>query len=150
MRKAIIMLVFIFVTVSCTKTDSDRKAIDTTLDSFYENINKRDFKSLNSICSPQMTKWLDFVKTFGDDIVIYKEWESKSVEIKGTKAIVTVVATDQFGNKTECVWKLSKSNDKWLIDVFDNSSADITPDENANQKTEKPEATDKTLIKDSI
>ena len=150
MRKAIIMLVFIFVTVSCTKTDSDRKAIDTTLDSFYENINKRDFKSLNSICSPQMTKWLDFVKTFGDDIVIYKEWESKSVEIKGTKAIVTVVATDQFGNKTECVWKLSKSNEKWLIDVFDNSSADITPDENANQKTEKPKATDKTQIKDSI
>ena len=144
------MLVFIFATVSCTKTDSDRKAIDTTLDSFYENINKRDFKSLNFICSPQMTKWLDFVKTFGDDIVIYKEWESKSVEIKGTKAIVTVVATDQFGNKTECVWKLSKSNEKWLIDVFDNSSADITPDENANQKTEKPEATDKTLIKDSI
>ncbi len=144
------MLVFIFATVSCTKTDSDREAIDTTLDSFYENINKRDFKSLNSICSPQMTKWLDFVKTFGDDIVIYKEWESKSVEIKGAKAIVTIVATDQFGNKTECVWKLIKTNEKWLIDVFDNSSADITPDEKAEQNTKTEKQNHKTSIGDSL
>lgn len=144
------MLVFIFATVSCTKTDSDRKAIDTTLDSFYENINKRDFKSLNSICSPQMTKWLDFVKTFGDDIVIYKEWEIKSVEIKGTKAVAKVVAIDQFDNETECVWKLIKAKEDWLMDVFDNSTADITPDEKAEQNTKTEKQNLKTSIGDSL
>ena len=46
--------------------------------------------------------------------------------------------------------RLEIDQKKWLIDVFDNSSADITPDKNANQKIEKQEATDKTQIKDSI
>ncbi len=144
------ILIFVFVALSCTKTDVDEQNIKSTLDSFYENINKKDFKTLNQICSPQMTKWLNFVETFGDDIVVYKEWEIKSVEIKGTKAVAKVVAIDQFDNETECVWKLIKAKEDWLMDVFDNSTADITPDEKAEQNTKTEKQNHKTSIGDSL
>ena len=48
----------------------------------------------------------------------------KSVKVSGNKAVAKVLVTDQFDNRTECIWKLSKVKDKWLLDVFNFSSAE--------------------------
>ncbi len=110
--------------VSCSNERRNEKAIEQTLELFYKHINERDFKTVSAVCSPQMQKSLDFMKNFGNDLVIYKDWVVKSVKVSGNKAVAKVLVTDQFDNRTECIWKLSKVKDKWLLDVFNFSSAE--------------------------
>lgn len=110
--------------VSCSNERRNEKAIEQTLELFYKHINERDFKAVSAVCSPQMQKSLDFMKNFGNDLVVYKDWVVKSVKVSGNKAVAKVLVTDQFDNRTECIWKLSKVKDKWLLDVFNFSSAE--------------------------
>lgn len=110
--------------VSCSNERRNEKAIEHSLELFYKHINERDFKAVSAVCSPQMQQSLDFMKNFGNDLVIYKDWTVKAIKVSGNKAMAKVLVTDQFDNKTECVWRLSKIKDKWLLDVFNFSSAE--------------------------
>lgn len=127
--------------VSCSNERRNEKAIEHSLELFYKHINARDFKAVSAVCSPQMQKSLDFMKNFGNDLVIYKDWTVKSIKTSGNTAMAKVLVTDQFDNKTECVWRLSKIKDKWLLDVFNFSSAeslDVTNESPNNTTKEDP------------
>lgn len=131
-KTVLLLLLSGLIAASCSKERREEKAVEQSLESFYEYINKRDFKAVASVCSPQMHKSIDFVKNFGDDLVVYKDWTVKSVKISGDKAVAKVLATDRFDNRTECIWRLCKVKGKWLLDVFNFSSAESL---NTNDKS---------------
>jgi PBP1b-binding outer membrane lipoprotein LpoB len=140
MKRVLAILICVFVFGACSERKHEEKAIKGTIDSFYECINDRNFETISEICSPQMKKRIEFIKTFGNDLVVYKKWELDSIKLNGNKAMVNVVTIDQYDNKTECIWKLIKSNEIWLLDVFNNSSADeITNKTNSKKDTQTPE-----------
>ncbi len=118
------MFACILLLGSCSEENKDEKAVKKVLETFYESINERDFKTLSKISSPQMKKHLDFMESFGNDLVLYDDYHVKEPKISGNRATASVIATDQFGNKTDCLWNLSKSNGVWLLDIFNYSSAD--------------------------
>ena len=135
MRSVICVLLAVLLCLAgCSSERHNEKAINETLELFYKYINKRDFKSLATICSPGMKKNLEIMETFGDDMVVYHSWKTKSIIIQGNKAVAEVVAVDTFGNKTSCVWRLVKVGGAWLMDVFNLSAADEVVEEGNLQK----------------
>ncbi len=124
MKKILLLLFAVLILPNCSGVRQDEEAIKEVLELFYEGINERDFKTLTSITSPQMHKTLSIMEGLSDDLVIYGSYHVQSVNISGKRAFASVLSTDKFGNRTECVWNLTKSNDEWLIDVFNLSSAD--------------------------
>ena len=135
MRRVIFVLLAVLLCLAgCSSERHNEKAINETLELFYKYINKRDFKSLATICSPGMKKNLEIMETFGDDMVVYHSWKTKSIIIQGNKAVAEVVAVDTFGNKTSCVWRLVKVGGAWLMDVFNLSAADEVVEEGNLQK----------------
>lgn len=133
-RVILLLLVALLCLVSCSSERHNEKAINETLELFYKYINKRDFKSLTTICSPSMKKNLEIMETFGDDMVIYHSWKTKSINIRGNKAVAEVVVIDTFGNKTTCEWNLVKVGGAWLMDVFNMSAADEVVEEDNMKK----------------
>ena len=123
-RVIFVLLAVLLCLAGCSSERHNEKAINETLELFYKNINKRDFKSITTICSPSMKKNLEIMETFGDDMVIYHSWKTKSINIRGNKAVAEVVVVDTFGNKTTCEWNLVKVGGAWLMDVFNMSAAD--------------------------
>ncbi len=133
-RVIFVLLAVLLCLAGCSSERHNEKAINETLELFYKYINKRDFKSLATICSPGMKKNLEIMETFGDDMVVYHSWKTKSIIIHGNKAVAEVVAVDTFGNKTSCVWRLVKVGGAWLMDVFNLSAADEVVEEGNLQK----------------
>lgn len=133
-RVIFVLLAVLLCLAGCSSERHNEKAINETLELFYKYINKRDFKSLATICSPGMKKNLEIMETFGNDMVVYHSWKTKSIIIQGNKAVAEVVAVDTFGNKTSCVWRLVKVGGAWLMDVFNLSAADEVVEEGNLQK----------------
>ncbi len=125
-RLGTILIAFVLLAfaASCSKERKEEKAVAKVVERFYEYMNERDFKAISRICSPQMRKHVEMLETFGEDLVIHKQWSVEKVDISGNRAVARVVATDSFDNKNACVWNLTKQNETWLLDMVDFSSAD--------------------------
>lgn len=109
---------------SCSGERKEEKAVAKVVARFYEYMNERDFKAMVRICSPQMRRHTEMLETFGEDLVVYRQWNVERVEVSGGRALAYVVATDSFDNTNRCVWNLAKQNGTWLLDMVDFSSAD--------------------------
>lgn len=108
----------ILLFLSCKSESNDEKAVKEVVNSFFQYVNQRDFKMLETICTVKMKKHVEQFKSFGDDLVKYKKFEIKSMNIVGNTASVNMINTDQFDNEIESTWKLVKTKGSWKMDLF--------------------------------
>lgn len=108
----------ILLFMSCKSESNDEKAVKEVVNSFFQYVNQRDFKMLETICTVKMKKHVEQFKSFGDDLVKYKKFEIKSMNIVGNTASVNMINTDQFDNEIESTWKLVKTKGSWKMDLF--------------------------------
>lgn len=108
----------ILLFLSCKSESNDEKAVKEVINSFFQYVNQRDFKMLETICTVKMKKHVEQFKSFGDDLVKYKKFEIKSMNIVGNTASVNMINTDQFDNEIESTWKLVKTKGIWKMDLF--------------------------------
>ncbi|HIW88230.1 MAG TPA: hypothetical protein IAC47_08200, partial [Candidatus Onthomorpha intestinigallinarum] len=85
----------ILLFLSCKSESNDEKAVKEVVNSFFQYVNQRDFKMLETICTVKMKKHVEQFKSFGDDLVKYKKFEIKSMNIVGNTASVNMINTDQ-------------------------------------------------------
>lgn len=108
----------ILLFLSCKSESNDEKAVKEVVNSFFQYVNQRDFKMLETICTVKMKKHVEQFKSFGDDLVKYKKFEIRSMNIMGNTASVNMINTDQFDNEIESTWKLVKTKGSWKMDLF--------------------------------
>lgn len=120
----LILLVCVFVS-ACSKEDRDEELIEKTIENYYESLNKRDFKTLETLLSTRMNKKIAYSKDLLEELVVYKNVKVNNVVINGNLAFVEVECIDEFGNKIECNWNLLKVNEEWKIDMIDVSASEI-------------------------
>lgn len=108
----------ILLFLSCKSESNDEKAVKEVVNSFFQYVNQRDFKMLETICTVKMKKHVEQFKSFGDDLVKYKKFEIRSMNIVGNTASVNMINTDQFDNEIESTWKLVKTKGSWKMDLF--------------------------------
>ncbi len=113
-KSMFIVLLFL----SCKSESNDEKAVRQVVNSFFQYVNQRDFKMLETICTNKMKKNVEQFKSFGDDLVQYRKFEIKSMNVTGNTASVNVKSTDQFDNEIESTWKLVKTKGSWKMDLF--------------------------------
>lgn len=120
----LILLVCVFVS-ACSKEDRDEELIEKTIENYYESLNKRDFKTLETLLSTRMNKKIAYSKDLLEELVVYKNVKVDNVVINGNLAFVEVECIDEFGNKIKCNWNLLKVNEEWKIDMIDVSASEI-------------------------
>lgn len=119
----LISLIFILIS-SCSNYDNPQEMIEKTMNSFYKSLNKRDFETMKLYVSPIMQQKVSYFKNIGDELVVYKSFKVRNIELNGNLAVVELECVDEFDNKIICNWNLVKVDDEWKIDVFDFSSTE--------------------------
>ena len=85
----LILLVCVFVS-ACSKEDRDEELIEKTIENYYESLNKRDFKTLETLLSTRMNKKIAYSKDLLEELVVYKNVKVDNVVINGNLAFVEV------------------------------------------------------------
>lgn len=138
MRK-IVILAFTLLLFGCSNRDkTEEDNVKTTVENFYKSINDRNYKTMEMLCSPNMTMVFNQIKTFGDDMVKYKHYRVKQIVINGDKARVSVESEDVFGNHMESLWDLVRINNQWRMDDFNSSVAEDVDEKENDMKNIVP------------
>lgn len=117
MRK-ILLLFIVLAFIGCSSNKEDEQMINDTINNFYHYLNKKDYKKLSELTSPNMTKELAFLSSIYKESVKYSSIKVESIEIAGEKAVADVSTTDEFGNKVSFTWNLIKIKNSWKIDYY--------------------------------
>ena len=56
MKKLLLILLICVFVSACSKEDRDEELIEKTIENYYESLNKRDFKTLETLLSTRMNK----------------------------------------------------------------------------------------------
>ncbi len=124
--KKLLLILFVCVFVSaCSSDNRDEELIEKTIENYYESLNKRDFKNLETIVSKRMSKKISYFKDLVKDLVVYKSVKVGNIVVEGNLALVEVEVVDEFGNKIESNWNLLKVNEEWKVDMIDVSASEI-------------------------
>ena len=101
MKRALILITFSMILFSCTKVNREEDIVKGIVSEFYQKWNKKEIDG-------KLRK----------DLVAYKSFDVKSVDINGNLAVVEVECVDEFGNKIVCNWNLLKIDREWRLDKF--------------------------------
>ena len=124
MRKYIYCLFCVLLLLSCSEKRVDEDAVAQTVESFYKFLNKRNFREVESLCSDNMSNTLKVLKDSREDIILYRKYTVKSVDISAETALVEVETVEEFGNDVDFEWELVKINDTWKINGYNFSHAE--------------------------
>lgn len=127
--KKYLFVLLCFLCFACSEDRKEEKEVKATVENFYKCINNRDFKTMETIISPNMNGTLMIIKTLSSDLVSYKKYTIKDVVISGEKAKVNVECVDNFDNKINCLWDLVKINNLWKMNNFNFSYAEKEQEE---------------------
>ena len=125
MKKLFLILLSSFFVLACSNDNREEGLIIKTVENYYECLNKRDFKNLETIVSARMNKKIPYFKELGKNLVIYEKVKVENIELNGNTAFVEVECVDEFGNKIVCNWNLSKINEEWKMDIIDVSASEF-------------------------
>ena len=125
MKKLLLILLACIFVSACSGGDKDEVLIEKTIENYYESLNKRDFKTLETLVSERMNKKISYFKDLANELVVYKSVKVNNVIINGNLALVEVEVVDQFDNKIECNWSLFKVNQQWKIDMPHISASEV-------------------------
>ena len=94
-----LLLLSLSLQFSCKKEADKKIEVDKLVNEFFTSLNNKDFEKMKSVSNDDVDKYIDFITTFGDDLV-----EIDSVIIQNTKimdynAQVRVATIDIYGYK---------------------------------------------------
>jgi hypothetical protein len=124
MKRVLILLFFSFLVSACSQKDKESVLVEKTMESFYKSMNKRDFETMKLYLSPRIKQKVAYFIKVGNELVVYKSFKTRHIEINGSLAEVEVECVDEFDNKIFCSWNLVKLEEEWKIDFFDFSSTE--------------------------
>ncbi|MGP1515046.1 MAG: hypothetical protein ACTTJH_03710 [Bacteroidales bacterium] len=106
----------------CSHVD-DLTEVKKVIASFYNGLNDRDYKQLESLMTANMRVETQLIRDNINDFVLYEKINVKEISINTLTARVTVECTDEFANVVEQSWDLIKENNNWKINNFNSSKA---------------------------
>ncbi|MBQ9311988.1 MAG: hypothetical protein IJ213_02965 [Bacteroidales bacterium] len=118
-----IIALFLFFATSCSSTKEDEQLIQQTVESFYKNLEKKNYKELKELISVNMQEDFNFIKTVNKDAVKYSSYKVSSISVNGENAIAVVETVDEFDNNLSFVWNLVKIKGRWKMNNYNFSNS---------------------------
>ena len=118
-----IIVLFLFFATSCSSTKEDELLIQQTVESFYKNLEKKNYKELKELISVNMQEDFNFIKTVNKDAVKYSSYKVSSISVNGENAVAVVETVDEFDNNLSFVWNLVKIKGKWKMNNYNFSNS---------------------------
>lgn len=116
--KKLCLILLLIAFCACSSNREDEQLIEQVVLSFYKSIDKKDYKNLEELLSPNMRYELSELKNYSNEMTSYTSVNVSSINIVGEKAVVSVTATDEFGNTVMYSRNLIKINGKWFMNDY--------------------------------
>lgn len=128
----ILLIIALFVFISCSKDTDDETAITDTLENLYKSLNHHNYKEIEALSSENMLVTLREMKRYIDGFVQMKNYSVTEVDIQTDMATATVESTDIYGNVVTNSWDLIKEHNVWKVNNFNFSNAQNIPNTHAS------------------
>lgn len=137
----LILLLSLSLQFSCKKEADKKIEVDKVVNTFFTSLNNKDFKTMKSVSTDDVDKYIDFITTFGDDLVEIDSVKIQDTKIIDNKAEVRVETIDIYGYKIFYQLSLTKELTKWKLSEIDGYGTEtkLTKDEiNYTKKKQAP------------
>lgn len=144
MKKYILYSIFLLsllLQFSCKKEADKKVEVDKVVNTFFKSLNDKDFETMKSVSTDNVDKYVDFIKTFGEDLVELDSIIIQNTKIIDNKADVRVETIDIYGYKIFYQISLTKELTKWKLSEIDGYGTEtkLTKDEiNYTKKKQAP------------
>lgn len=137
----LILLLSLSLQFSCKKEADKKIEVDKVVNTFFKALNDKDFETMKSVSNDDVDKYVEFITTFGDDLVELDSIIIQNTKIVENKAQVRVETIDVYGYKIFYQLSLTKEFTKWKLSEIDGYGTEtkLTKDEiNYTKKKQTP------------
>lgn len=137
----LILLLSLSLQFSCKKEADKKIEVDKVVNTFFKALNDKDFETMKSVSNDDVDKYVEFITTFGDDLVELDSIIIQNTKIIDNKAQVRVETIDVYGYKIFYQLSLTKEFTKWKLSEIDGYGTEtkLTKDEiNYTKKKQTP------------
>lgn len=137
----LILLLSLSLQFSCKKEADKKIEVDKVVNTFFKALNDKDFETMKSVSNDDVDKYVEFITTFGDDLVELDSIIIQNTKIVENKAQVRVETIDIYGYKIFYQLSLTKELRKWKLSEIDGYGTEtkLTKDEiNYTKKKQTP------------
>jgi len=137
----LILLLSLSLQFSCKKEADKKIEVDKVVNTFFKALNDKDFETMKSVSNDDVDKYVEFITTFGDDLVELDSIIIQNTKIVDNKAQVRVETIDVYGYKIFYQLSLTKEFTKWKLSEIDGYGTEtkLTKDEiNYTKKKQTP------------
>lgn len=137
----LILLLSLSLQFSCKKEADKKIEVDKVVNTFFKALNDKDFETMKSVSNDDVDKYVEFITTFGDDLVELDSIIIQNTKIIDNKAQVRVETIDVYGYKIFYQLSLTKELTKWKLSEIDGYGTEtkLTKDEiNYTKKKQTP------------
>ena len=137
----LILLLSLSLQFSCKKEADKKIEVDKVVNTFFKALNDKDFETMKSVSNDDVDKYVEFITTFGDDLVELDSIIIQNTKIVENKAQVRVETIDVYGYKIFYQLSLTKELTKWKLSEIDGYGTEtkLTKDEiNYTKKKQTP------------
>jgi hypothetical protein len=126
-----ILLLSLSLQFSCKKEADKKIEVNKVVNDFFKALNDKDFEKMKSVSNDDVDKYIDFIMTFGDDLVEIDSVIIQNTKIVDKKAAVRVETIDIYGYKIFYQLSLTKELTKWKLSEIEGftSETKLTKDE---------------------
>ena len=136
-----ILILSLLLQFSCKKEADKKIEVDKVVNTFFKALNDKDFETMKSVSNDDVDKYVEFITTFGDDLVELDSIIIQNTKIIDNKAQVRVETIDIYGYKIYYQLSLTKELTKWKLSEIDGYGTEtkLTKDEiNYTKKKQTP------------
>ena len=137
----LILLLSLSLQFSCKKEADKKIEVDKVVNTFFKALNDKDFETMKAVSNDDVDKYVEFITTFGDDLVELDSIIIQNTKIIDNKAQVRVETIDVYGYKIFYQLSLTKELTKWKLSEIDGYGTEtkLTKDEiNYTKKKQTP------------